>query len=220
MGEDDAVRKRIGMVARGLYGLEIELDGSFRYLPKRLPFEIDPEVTLILIRNHSCGEGDVAVTISLYTEIHWPNGELVRAHPNYNGGGCWYDTVILDGQPAKIVAIFKNPDVEGDLPTHILIQPAMKQTQQEQDNSSQLFEQWRWRSKETSEGGLYGPCLLSVEIQETIKDLVYCIDLCPSRASLSRGRKEDFGFVCAKDPRTHWPSAFLNSPLHLSKKMK
>ena len=127
---------------------------------------------------------------------------------------------MMDGQPAKIVAIYKDPDLEGDLPTHILVQPAFNQTRLEQENSSQLFEQWRWRSKETNEGGLYGPRLLSVEIQGTIKDLVYCIDLCPSRASLSRQRKEDFGFLRALDPRIDWPLAFLNSQVHLSKKMK
>ena len=220
MNEDDRETKKNDMIARGLYRLAIEEDGSFQYLPKRLPFEIDPEVTLFLIRNHGCGEGDVAVTISLYTEIRLQNGQLVRAHPNYNGGGCWYDTFILDGRPAKIVAIFKDPDMEGDLPTHILVQPALKQTQLEQDNSSQLFEQWRWRSKETNEGGLYGPRLLSVEIKGTINDLVYCIDLCPSRASLSRQRKEDFGFLYARDPRTDWSLAFLNSQDYLSKKMK
>lgn len=212
--------KKKDMTARGLYRLEIEEGGSFQYLPKRLPFEIDPEVTLFLINNHGCEEGDVVVTISLYTEICLEDGQLVRAHPNYNGGGCWYDTFILDGRPAKIVAIYKDPDLEGDLPSHILVQPAFNQTQLERENSSQLFEQWRWRSKETNEGGLYGPRLLSVEIQGTIKDLVYCIDLCPSRASLSRQRKEDFGFLRGLDPRIDWPLAFLNSQLHLSKKMK
>jgi len=218
--DDDTEPRRNDVIARGLYRLEIKEDGSFQYLPKRLPFEIDPEVTLFLIRNHGCEEGDITITISLYTEMRLHNGQLVRAHPNYNGGGCWYDTFILDGRPAKIVAIFKDPDMEGDLPTHILVQPALKQTQIEQGNSSQLFEQWRWRSKETNEGGLYGPRLKSVQIQGTIKDLIYCIDLCPSRASLSRQRKEDFGFVRALDPRTDWSSAFLNSQVHLSKKMK
>lgn len=220
MNEDDTGTRRDDIIARGLYRLEIKEDGNFQYLPKRLPFEIDPEVTLFLIRNHGCEEGDVAVTISLYTEIRLQNGQLVRAHPNYNGGGCWYDTFILDGRPAKIVAIFKDPDMEGDLPTHIIVQPALKQTQLEQDNNSQLFEQWRWRTKETDEGGFYRPRLLSVEIQGTIKNLIYCIDLSPSRASLSRHRKEDFGFLRALDPRTDWSLAFLNSQVHLSKKMK
>jgi hypothetical protein len=220
--EDDTTETRSNdVIARGLYRLEIKEDGSFQYLPKGLPFEIDPEVTLFLIRNHGCEEGVMAVTISLYTEMRLHDGQLVRAHPNYNGDGCWYDTFILDGRPAKIVAIFKDPDMEGDLPTHILVQPALKQTQLEKENSSQLFEQWRWRSKETNEGGLYGPRLQSVQIQEgTINDLVYCIDLCPSRGSLSRQRKEDFGFVHALDPRTDWSLAFLNSQVHLSKKMK
>jgi hypothetical protein len=233
------------LVCSGRYTFEIIDRGAtycyYKKTKKRpLLFNVDPLVTEFLLselegcydpddNSDSAMEENVAFAhqntsypIKMWTEFKVSVEEkrvIIRSHPNFEGGGPWYDTFLLPcGRPVKVVAFFADPRTDTNQATHMIVQEAMAQSATERENESQLFRQWRWRSEYMPDLQAYGPSLKSYPLSN-IGPPAYCIDAHPTRGSLTKTERGHFSFFEAIDQREHWASRFLDSTRYLPKKM-
>jgi hypothetical protein len=160
--------------------------------------------------------------IELYTEISIYDGKTksrtkLRAHPNYQSMGSWYDFVYVtydeDGQedastyPCKLISFFKDPN---DGSAMALIQEVEHQTREQRSQNSQLFEHWRLCNRRYNETGKYKSILTAIPV-ESITDRFYAIDTVPD-GKLSRATQTDFDILVVRYQKEHWPQSFLESP--------
>lgn len=160
--------------------------------------------------------------IQLFTEISIFDGTTnsrtkLRAHPNYQSAGPWYDFAYITydevGQldastyPCKLICFFKDPNHGAAM---ALVQEVEFQTTEQAGRDSQLFEHWRLRNRRNNETGNYNGVLSAIPA-ESIADRFYAIDTVPD-GQLSRQTPKDFDILVVKYQCEQWPKSFLKSP--------
>jgi hypothetical protein len=187
--------------------------------------------------------GPTTVLVQLVTEIRLVNPEsnqtdIVRAHPDYRGEGCWYDFVEVDygalgSYPARCVLFFLWPSLlvggplgggpfegleelsEGDLVA--LVQPVKYQSRAQKMRNSLLFSDW---TMEYTKSG-YGQqgtvtAKFALVAAASINRRIFAIDLNPGdggpfyRKSASTNAST-FEVVKVEDRQLEWPVRFLTS---------
>jgi hypothetical protein len=191
--------------------------------------EIDPEYQLV---------------IPIYTELVLPsNGQQhtirLRAHPNYRGGGPWYDYVMVNYEyedefqgcfPARCACFFQVPrEVPGDQlrmslsfqhtqEILALVQESEYQTESQQQCSSRICEKYTLQSTSTSPSTpRYAK--LSCVTHTCFSDGAYAFDADLGRFSgpydpltklpTGTSRHPAFDIVLVKDRRDKWARSFL-----------
>lgn len=105
---------------RGRLELELCQDGTFQVKNKsNRQVPIDP-VVIEYFREVYGDRWDrkeehpplAPTSILLFTEVGMKQGYLIRAHPNYNGEGSWYDCIKCLRRKTRI----PNPENRGNLP--------------------------------------------------------------------------------------------------------
>ena len=163
------------------------------------------------------------IRIQLYTEILLPSGvdgqpgTLLRAHPNYQSEGPWYDYALTrydeenredsPTYPCKIACFFKDPNTGQ---TMALTQEVDFQTRKETTRESQLFTHWTFKSKENRLNRRREAVLEAISV-ESLSDRIYVVDPKPV-GGFSRKKAEDFNILVVKYGKRQWPMSFLESP--------
>jgi hypothetical protein len=166
------------------------------------------------------GEG-----VELFTEISIPDSTsnsrtILRAHPNYQSAGSWYDFAFVSYQqdgveeqsayPCRIVSLFR---AKSDNRPMALIQEVEFQTTEQESSCTQLFEHWRLKSRRNNTTGQYDAVFLAIPV-ESITDRIYAIDTVPD-GWFSRPTPSSFDIVVVKYQKEEWPKSFLESPKYL-----
>jgi hypothetical protein len=191
-------------------------------------------------------EPDSHLRIQLVTEIRLPDPEtkkcvhIVRAHPEYMDGGCWYDYVEVDyGDsglfPARCAAFFEWPK-ELPLPGNNqgfqeitdskellgVFHECKYQSPAEKEKNSLLFSTWTLEEKRPR-----APTAACGQIQDylpkviakfkclnarTINRRIFAIDPTPGDGGpFHRLQANKFVVVKVEDRQLEWPSRFLDS---------
>jgi hypothetical protein len=183
-----------------------------------------PEVIVAWFAKHFL-DPDTPRRIQLYTEIVLPGvsgqpGTLLRAHPNYQSDGPWYDFALASYDeenrndpttyPCKMSCFFKDPDTNK---TMALVQEVEFQARAETLRESQLFNHWRLKSKENRTERRRDAVLEAISV-ESLSDRIYALDPKPV-GGFSRKDAADFNILVAKYSKEQWPASFLESPKYL-----
>ena len=186
------------------------------------------------------------LSVQLVTEIKLFNPEnkefeIVRAHPDYRGEGCWYEYVEIDyGEeigsfPARCALFFQWPAGletrgvghfdrlggvgEGELMA--LVQQSQFQTRHQKSGNSLLFSNWTLEhSTSNRSSGEEGrstakfTCLAAASINRR----VFAVDLCPRPRDGGPFFRNSFPhnpttfeIVKVEDRQLDWPTRFLSS---------
>jgi hypothetical protein len=186
------------------------------------------------------------LSVQLVTELKLFNPEnkefeIVWAHPDYRGEGCWYEYVEIDyGEelgsfPARCAVFFQWPAgleprgvgnfdrlggaVEGELMA--LIQQSNFQTRTQESRNSLLFSNWTLEHSTSgrSEGRSTAKftCIVAAA---SINRRIFAVDLCPRpreggpaffRNSYPGNPSTTFEIVEVEDRQLDWPTRFLTS---------
>jgi hypothetical protein len=184
-----------------------------------------PKVIIAWFAKHFLDPGR-EIRIQLYTEIVLPSGvdgqpgTLLRAHPNYQSDGPWYDYALTTYNeehredcptyPCKMACFYKDPSTGK---TMALVQEVDFQTPQETSRESQLFNHWTLKSKENRRDRTWDSVLEAISV-ESLSDRIYAIDPKPV-GGFSRNEADDFNILVAKYAKEQWPTSFLDSPKYL-----
>ena len=171
------------------------------------------------------------LTVQLVTQIKLgdPAGtgspDIVRAHPNFNGVGCWYEYVEIDyGEaglfPARCAAFFRWPEGlkpskknkddlggvgSGDLMA--LVQQSNYQTKTQEKGNSLLFSNWNMQQNPTRHTAKFRAINAG-----TINRRIFAFDLTPSDGGpFHKLESRVFEIVKVEDRQLEWPTRFLTS---------
>jgi hypothetical protein len=161
-------------------------------------------------------------TIQLYTEIVLPGptgqtGTILRAHPNYQSDGPWYDYALASYDeddredsptyPCKMACFFREP-VTGKIMA--LVQEVEFQSPTETARESQLFRHWTLKSKDNRSDRRRDAVFEAIPV-ESLSDRIYALDPKPL-GGFSRKDSCDFEILVVKYVKEQWPTSFLDSP--------
>jgi hypothetical protein len=221
-----------------------------RSTAKRAPVKVFPPQVLhwlegsfrhVLRTTH--GGGPTTLLVQLVTEIRLVNPEsnqtdIVRAHPDYRGEGCWYDFVEVDygtlgKYPARCVLFFLWPSLlvggplgggpfegleevsEGELVA--LVQPVKYQSRAQQMRKSLLFSDWTMEYTKSG-SGQQGTVTakFAVVAAASINRRIFAIDLNPGDGGpfyrkSAYTNPSTFEVVKVEDRQLEWPVRFLTS---------
>jgi hypothetical protein len=218
-----------------------------RATAKRAPVKVFPKQVLrwlegsfrqVLRTSH--GGGPTTLLVQLVTEIRLVNPEsnqtdIVRAHPDYRGEGCWYDFVEVDygalgKYPARCVLFFLLPSLlvgrrpllgggpfegleelsEGELVA--LVQPVKYQSRAQKMRNSLLFSDWTLEYT-TNRSGQHGPVTAKFALiaAASINKRIFAIDLHPGDGGPFYRNTTTFEVVQVEDRQQEWPARFLTS---------
>jgi hypothetical protein len=191
--------------------------------------ELDPEYQL---------------AIPIYTELVLPlnvqeHTTRLRAHPNYRGGGPWYDYAMVNYEyedefqgcfPARCACFFQLPrEVPGEQlrmslsfqhtqEILALVQESEYQTQSQQQCNSRICEKYTLQSTIGS-NSTQRLAKLSCVTHTCFSGGAYAFDAdlgtlsCPNdpftKSQTSTGRNPSFDIVLVKDRRDHWARSFV-----------
>jgi hypothetical protein len=168
---------------------------------------------------------ECAKSIQLFTELVLPgngghSGTTVRAHPNYQSNGAWYDYALAKYEeeerhdevtyPVKLVGFFRDPS---SLQLKALVQEVDFQSQEQTDRESQLFRHWTLNSKVNTVTNSCDAIFVAIPV-ESLSDRIYVIDPAPV-GGFTRRMKCDFDILAVKYVTEEWPQSFLASPSYL-----
>jgi hypothetical protein len=171
------------------------------------------------------GQGIGSLKIQLYTEIvlkgqPGQKGVTLRAHPNYQSAGAWYDYALASytednredkpTYPCKMVCFFKEPNTGK---TMALVQEVQFQTQGETARESQLFKHWTLISKDNRANHRRDAVFVVMDV-ESLSDRIYVVDPKPV-GGFSREVAADFNILVVKYVKEEWPTSFLDSANYL-----
>jgi hypothetical protein len=163
--------------------------------------------------------------IELFTEISIQDSAtnsrvVLRAHPNYQSAGSWYDfafvTYLQEGveeqraYPCRIVSLFREKTENRFM---ALIQEVEFQSIEQKSNDTQLFEHWRLSNRRNNTTRQY-EAVFSAVPAESITDRIYAIDTVPD-GWFSRPSSSSYDIVVVKYQKEQWPKSFLESPKYL-----
>jgi hypothetical protein len=168
------------------------------------------------------------ITVQLVTEIKLVDNstgktELLRAHPNFRGEGCWYDYVEVsygeDGlYPARVAMFFLWPEtipaehsgfdflVAGD--AMVVLQEANYQTAAQQEDNSLLFSHYVLKHKQY---GSRRKAVFAIQPATAINRRILAVNPNPGDGGPFFRDNSDFELVRVKDRLLEWPNIFLDS---------
>lgn len=180
-----------------------------------------PRIIQSWFENNYLEPGGARVTIQLYTEIRLPGSDgqtrtILRAHPNYQSDGPWYDYALArydeDNRndcptyPCKVVCFFQEPSSSQIM---ALVQEVEYQTQRDTSRESQLFHHWTLQSIYNRTTGKRDSVFEAIPV-ESLSDRIYAIDPKPL-GGFSRTEAVDFDILVVKYVKEQWPASFLES---------
>jgi hypothetical protein len=192
---------------------------------KKHKLQIDfPVLIVAWFEKHFRVPAGEAIQIQLYTEIVLPgtpgqSGTLMRAHPNYQSDGAWYDYALArydeenredcPSYPCKMACFFKDPNTSKIM---ALVQEVDFQSPLETARESQLFDHWTLRSKMNRTNRTRDAVLKAIPV-DCLSDRIYALEPKPL-GGFRRQKACDFRILVVKYVKEQWPTSFLKSPLY------
>ena len=182
-------------------------------------------------RAFSGGFGEIQLINEVTLGLGSPTPELIRAHPDFNGDGPWYDFVDVDYNelgvfPSRCACFFEWPEwgdpfragidwVPEKNSIMVLIHECNNISQANLVKESLLYSHYTLRGTIDSSRNQKLPILKCVSV-ESINGRIYCIDPTPDKGGIFFREKDrnnkygEFDIIKVKDRKTHWPQSFLS----------